>query len=106
MMDLCPKCLTPFEPFIRGQVVRSSWTFWRFILNRPRRDVFCLICSACKNIVGYEPDPNRPGHHGSTRPVRAIIGAGPPSDVYDECRSGAEFCTDPRCPEWYREVKP
>ncbi len=41
-----------------------------------------------------------------TVPVRVIIGAGPPADVYDACRSRAEFCTDPRCPEWYREVKP
>ena len=43
----CPKCREPFEPFLRGQVARFDW----FGL---RKHIFCLICWACKEIVGYE----------------------------------------------------
>jgi len=49
----CPKCHEPFEPFLRGQVVRFSW----FGL---RKRIWCLICRACKEIVGYETAPAHP----------------------------------------------
>lgn len=43
----CPKCGQPFSAFMRGQVVRFNW----FGL---RRKIWCLICYACKEIVGHE----------------------------------------------------
>lgn len=51
----CPSCDAPFYPFLRGQVQRRSWPLWPFWKLRP----YCaVICSACKNIVGWEtPDP-------------------------------------------------
>lgn len=53
---VCPKCgATPFEPFLRGQVQRSPWT-WRTLwlpIGEPRA-CCALICWACKAIVGYE----------------------------------------------------
>lgn len=48
--DLCPRCRAPFESFLRGQVARFGW----FGL---RRRVWCVICRACKHIVGYEAIP-------------------------------------------------
>jgi hypothetical protein len=44
----CPRCgIQPFTPFLRG-MVRNHWrAFWR-------RPEWCLICSQCKEIVGYE----------------------------------------------------
>jgi len=47
-LEKCPRCLTrPFRSFLRGQV-HSYWRkFWR-------RPYCCLICSECKEIVGYE----------------------------------------------------
>ncbi len=43
----CPKCNKSFEPFMRGQVVRFDWFGFR--------DKYCaLICSKCKEIIGYE----------------------------------------------------
>ena len=44
----CPKCgVSPFDPFMRGQVQSA----WRKFFNRP---YCCVICYACKEIVGYE----------------------------------------------------
>ena len=50
----CPKCgASPFIPFMRGQVQNSLRAFF----GRP---YCCLICSKCKEIVGYEqPKPYR-----------------------------------------------
>ncbi len=54
-IDSCPRCQAPFEPFLRGMVQRSPWT-WRTLwlpIGKPRS--YCaLICRACKKIVGYE----------------------------------------------------
>lgn len=52
----CPNCgATPFDPFLRGLVQRSPWT-WRtpwLPFGKPRP--YCtLICWECKEIVGYE----------------------------------------------------
>jgi len=51
----CPSCWAPFHPFLRGAVHRSKWS-WRTLwlrIGSPR--LHCaLICSACKNIVGWE----------------------------------------------------
>jgi len=50
----CPHCHEYFLPFMRGQVQRGRWNWWRF-----RRRPYCaLICSDCKNIVGWE-EPER-----------------------------------------------
>ena len=46
----CPKCKAPFEPFLRGQVYKS----FLFIFSWPFGKSSCLICRACKEIVGYE----------------------------------------------------
>lgn len=47
----CPRCLaTPFDPFLRGQVVRTFFLPWKW----RRRDVWALICYSCKEIVAYE----------------------------------------------------
>ena len=50
----CPRCQAkPFVPFMRG-MVRDSWRgFW----HKPE---WCLICSRCKGIVGYERAMVRP----------------------------------------------
>lgn len=46
----CPKCgASPFQPFMRGQVISR----WRHLF---RRLCWCLICSSCKQIVGYEEE--------------------------------------------------
>lgn len=53
----CPHCgARPFEPFLRGQVGRSAWPWWAWLLplERWRRPSLALICWACKDIVGYE----------------------------------------------------
>jgi hypothetical protein len=51
---VCPKCgAMPFESFLRGQVVRSSW-YWHRWWFRRRTDIWCVICRACKEIVGHE----------------------------------------------------
>lgn len=50
----CPNChATPFDPFLRGQIQRPrrAWLF-----GKPRLCYCALICSMCKEIVGYE-DP-------------------------------------------------
>ncbi len=43
----CPKCGYLFVAFMRGQV-QNRWRKWL------RRPYCCLICSKCKEIVGYE----------------------------------------------------
>jgi hypothetical protein len=51
-IERCPQCgAYPFDCFMRG-MVRNGWrAFW----GRP---CWCVICSTCKEIVGYEhPDP-------------------------------------------------
>jgi len=47
---VCPKCHGLFEPFMRGQVQRrkKKWFLWG------EWDYCALICSSCKEIVGYE----------------------------------------------------
>ena len=43
----CPKCGMPFDPFMRGQVARFDWFGFR-------KRIWCVICRACKGIVGHE----------------------------------------------------
>jgi len=50
----CPRCgAEPFDPFLRGQVVRTFLLPWKW----RRRDIWALICRACKEIVAYEEIP-------------------------------------------------
>jgi uncharacterized protein YlaI len=50
-ISVCPKCKKSFEPFLRGVVQRPKRTWWGFGKLQP----YCvLICSECKEIVGYE----------------------------------------------------
>jgi hypothetical protein len=50
-IERCPRCgVAPFEPFLRGQVQRGRWS----LLKLEIRPYCTLICSACKEIVGYE----------------------------------------------------
>lgn len=50
----CPNCQArPFEPFLRGTVQRPRRAW---LIGKPRACYCALICSACKEIVGYE-DP-------------------------------------------------
>jgi hypothetical protein len=51
-LEECPVCgENPFEPFLRGLVQRGTRGWCGFGRRRP----YCaLICSMCKNIVGYE----------------------------------------------------
>lgn len=49
-LQTCPKCGETFKTFMRGQVMRNERWFW----IGPRRDYCALICSACKEIVGWE----------------------------------------------------
>ena len=51
VLETCPCCAEhPFVPFMRGQVQRYRWFGWV--------KAYCaVICSRCKEIVGYEtPD--------------------------------------------------
>lgn len=49
----CPECgAEPFIPFLRGLVVSNWRRFWR-------RPCWCLICTGCKQIVGYEAVPGK-----------------------------------------------
>lgn len=53
----CPKCkMSPFEPFLRGQVQRRkrSWIFQR------KRPYCAIICSSCKEVVGWEYNGEKP----------------------------------------------
>jgi hypothetical protein len=44
----CPECgVLPFRPFMRGQVQR-----WKGLFRK--RPYCALICSTCKEIVGWE----------------------------------------------------
>lgn len=47
LLQKCPKCGEAFEPFLRG-LVRSWWRGWFGMASS------CVICRACKEIVGYE----------------------------------------------------
>lgn len=50
-IEHCPKCgAVPFHPMMRGLVQRSK----RFLGFLWRRDYCAVICSSCKEIVGYE----------------------------------------------------
>jgi hypothetical protein len=57
-IESCPECgATPFIPFLRGSVQRGTqpwWLAWRFWVTAPTRPYCALICSTCKEIVGYE----------------------------------------------------
>lgn len=52
-IESCPSCNTvPFEPFMRGEVQRSIWSWWKFF---GKHRAYCaLICSRCKKLVGWE----------------------------------------------------
>lgn len=55
----CPQCTdTPFKPFMRGQVQRPRYEAPLTALTawwEGRPFPYCaLICSTCKNIVGWE----------------------------------------------------
>jgi len=53
----CPKCgAAPFEPFLRGQIQRGLFgQLWAWMRGDPNWRGYCaLICSACKETVGYE----------------------------------------------------
>lgn len=56
----CPKCKKPFDPFLRGQVARFAW--WGL-----RKRIWCLICRACKEIVGHEEIPLPRTHREAVR---------------------------------------
>lgn len=50
-LNKCPVCKDkPFDHFLRGQVQRRRKTW---ILQR-KRDYCAVICSKCKNTVGWE----------------------------------------------------
>lgn len=49
--QVCPVCAEPFIPFLRGMIQRSQH---RWFGLGPSRDYCALICSKCKEIVGYE----------------------------------------------------
>lgn len=54
LVGYCPKCgSTPFVPFLRGLVQRSK----RFFFIGPKRPYCALICSRCKEVIGYEDIP-------------------------------------------------
>ena len=54
-IDVCPKCDAPFDPFMRGQVQRWPWPWWKLWLPIGKPRPYCaLICWHCKEIVGYE----------------------------------------------------
>jgi hypothetical protein len=47
-IERCPDCgAYPFDCFMRGMVK----SYWRAFWGRP---CWCVICSQCKEIVGYE----------------------------------------------------
>lgn len=51
----CPACHhAPFEPFLRGEVQRSKYTWFGIWPFAKKRDYCALICWQCKTIVGYE----------------------------------------------------
>lgn len=47
-LTTCPKCHKPFRSFLRGFTV----SLWRRFFGLP---YWAVICSECKDIVGYEP---------------------------------------------------
>jgi hypothetical protein len=52
MAFTCPKCGAFAYPFMRGQVQRSPFKWWQ-LWGKPRP--YCaVICSECKDIVGWE----------------------------------------------------
>jgi hypothetical protein len=51
-LSRCPACGdTPFDPMMRGMILRPKKFLWFF---GPYRDYCALICSKCKRTVGYE----------------------------------------------------
>jgi hypothetical protein len=55
-VNKCPACgAQPFEPFLRGMVQRGKK---KYIFFGPKRDYCALICSSCKELVGYESPSN------------------------------------------------
>lgn len=59
----CPACNVPFEPFLRGMIQRSRRK-WGFLWRQP---YCCVICAACKDIVGYEYPWVAYAPHGAER---------------------------------------
>lgn len=50
----CPSCdAKPFAPFMRGQVQRLPRSLFSWPPLR-RRDYCAVICSDCKDLVGWE----------------------------------------------------
>lgn len=51
-LKTCPNCQKPFRPFLRGRVHSA---FYRWFFFGKKFIAYALICSECKEIVGYEP---------------------------------------------------
>ena len=60
-VELCPKCGKLFNPFLRGQVQRKPYRRKFFIVPKIPQDYCTLICSECKEIIGYESPPTQSG---------------------------------------------
>ena len=84
-IESCPHCgASPFDPFLRGQVQRWRWSLLRLEI-RP----YCtLICSTCKEIVGYE-HPVTGEVDLSVNPIRLLsrLGGKPPRNPQCSGRS-------------------
>jgi hypothetical protein len=83
-LDACPKCGDkPFAPFLRGQVK----SYWRALWHRPS---WCVICTACKEIVAYEAaKPEQRGMTTETIHAWTCDGCGA---VYGEYVNGCPKC--------------
>ena len=60
--ESCPRChSTPFDPLMRGMVVRSRWSFAylrHWFCGGPWEE-WALICYECNELVGYEAVPSK-----------------------------------------------
>lgn len=56
MFAQCPACERPFVAFLRGLVKRPLFPWWANLLplKRFQRPCFAVICSHCKETVGWE----------------------------------------------------
>ena len=57
MIDDCPICGSDFAPFLRGLIHRSFWLSpieWLMDVLRWGSPGRALVCSVCKDVVGYE----------------------------------------------------
>jgi len=53
-LNTCPACGAHFEPFMRGNVSNA----WRGLFAVFGTPYVCVICRACKEIVGHEHPAN------------------------------------------------